>query len=307
MKVFERDMERLEGDALKNVTEAYSRVQTVYEASGVYDYRARLARALAGLGLSNDQIDQPYETLSGGEKMRVALGRFLLQKSDLMLLDEPTNHLDLDGLEWLQTHLVSTNGTMMIVSHDRWFLDHVCTSIFELESGKIYIYQGNYSASRERKRAIEENRDRTLERLETEIKRQDAVTQTMLSHRKMKSYHSREKVVRKLKDEMQALRDQKNPKRRMSFSIVSSPDKKDMNRVLLEVENLSLLTSGIVQSVSFIFARRTESRFSGRTDAENESLHILPGRRGRMMAIFDFSVILVSRLWDRRQHLTTNR
>ncbi|MGI6617393.1 MAG: ribosomal protection-like ABC-F family protein [Saccharofermentanales bacterium] len=281
MKVFERDMERLEGDALKNVTEAYSRVQTVYEASGVYDYRARLARALAGLGLSNDQIDQPYETLSGGEKMRVALGRFLLQKSDLMLLDEPTNHLDLDGLEWLQTHLVSTNGTMMIVSHDRWFLDHVCTSIFELESGKIYIYQGNYSASRERKRAIEENRDRTLERLETEIKRQDAVTQTMLSHRKMKSYHSREKVVRKLKDEMQALRVQKNPKRRMTFSVVSSTDKKDMNRVLLEVENLSLAYDRtLFQSVSFHIRAHDRVALLGPNGCGKTSLlHVLLGRR----------------------------
>lgn len=281
MKALERDMGRLEGEALINATEAYSRVQTAYEVSGVYDYRARLARTLAGLGLSNDQMEQPYETLSGGEKMRVALGRFLLQKSDLMLLDEPTNHLDLDGLEWLQTHLVSTNGTMMIVSHDRWFLDHVCTSIFELEGGKLYIYQGNYSASREQKRAIEENRDRTLERLETEIKRQEAVTQTMLSHRKMKSYHSREKVVRKLKDEMQTLRDQKNPKRRMSFSVVSSSDKRDMNRVLLEVENLSLsYERTLFQNVSFYIRAQDRVALLGPNGCGKTSLlHILLGRR----------------------------
>lgn len=281
MKVLERDMERLEGEALKDAAEAYSRIQNTYEVSGVFDYRARLAKTLAGLGLSNDQMEQPYETLSGGEKMRVALGRFLLQKSDLMLLDEPTNHLDLDGLEWLQTHLISSNGTMMIVSHDRWFLDHVCTGIYELEGGKLIEYRGNYSASREQKRAIEENRDRTLERLETEIKRQEAVTQTMLSHRKMKSYHSREKVVRKLKDEMQALRDQKNPKRRMTFSIVSSSDKKDMNRVLLEVEKLSLAYERtLFRNVSFHVRAQDKVALLGPNGCGKTSLlHILLGRR----------------------------
>ena len=281
MKTLERDMERLGGDALIDAAKAYSCVQNAYEASGVYDYRARLARTLAGLGLSNEQMEQPYETLSGGEKMRVALGRFLLQKSDLMLFDEPTNHLDLDGLEWLQTHLVSTNVTMMIVSHDRWFLDHVCTSIFELEGCKLYVYQGNYSASREQKRAIEENRYRTLERLETEIKRQEAVTQTMLSHRKMNSYHSREKVVRKLKDEMQVLRDHKNPKRRMSFSIVSSSDKKDMNRVLLEVENLSLAYDRtLFRDVSFHIRAQDRVALLGSNGCGKTSLlHILLGSR----------------------------
>ncbi len=229
--------ERAEDDAIMR---EYSLLQEQYENEGAFDYSARLARNLAGLGLSDSQMRQPYDTLSGGEQMRVSLGRFLLEPSDLMLFDEPTNHLDLDGLEWLQEYLHSKRSAMIIVSHDRWFLDQVCEKIFELENRKLYTYQGNYTKSRELKRERDALLGKTLDRLREKIAREQEVTQTMLSHRKMSSYHSREKVVRKLKNELDELRRQKNPARKMVFSFLPPANRADANRVILETENLAV-------------------------------------------------------------------
>ncbi len=234
-----RELESLMVDSDDYMIE-YGLLQEQYENEGAFDYSARLARNLAGLGLSDALMQQPYETLSGGEQMRVSLGRFLLEPSDLMLFDEPTNHLDLDGLEWLQEYLLSKHAAMVIVSHDRWFLDQVCDQIYELENKKLYTYQGNYTKSRELKHEREALLGKTLDRLKEKILREQEVTQTMLSHRKMKSYHSREKVVRKLKSELNALQQQKNPERRMVFSFLPTSDRRDKNRVLLETEDLSI-------------------------------------------------------------------
>lgn len=233
-------MEQETGESLELLVSEYSELQHLLETKGAYDYEARLSKNLSGLGLSEQQMNQPYDTLSGGEQMRVALGRLLLEPSDLLFLDEPTNHLDHDGLLWLSGYLASRRSGLIVISHDRWFLDQVCDRIFELENRKLYTYRGNYSASRQQKQEREELLHQTLGRLEERIKREEEVTQTMLSHRKMKSYHSREKVVKKLKNEMKGLEEKKNPERRMSFSFLPENSKQDKNRALVEASELSL-------------------------------------------------------------------
>ena len=239
MKALEIEINRASCQDMDSLVREHSQLQEALEAQGAYDYSARLARNLAGLGLTEAQMNQPYASLSGGEQMRVSLGRLLLEPGELLLLDEPTNHLDFDGLDWLQSYLLARQSALVLVSHDRWFLDGVCDRILELENRKLVSYRGNFSAAMEQKAQRLERLELTMNRLAGEIRRQEAVTQTMLSHRKMKSYHSREKVVRKLKDQMQELQGQKNPRRRMSFDFLPAQDKKDRERVLIEARGLA--------------------------------------------------------------------
>lgn len=239
MKALEVKINQGSCQDIDSLVREHSRLQEALEAQGAYDYSARLARNLAGLGLTEAQMNQPYASLSGGEQMRVSLGRLLLEPGELLLLDEPTNHLDFDGLDWLQSYLLARQSALVLVSHDRWFLDGVCDRILELENKKLVSYRGNFSAAMEQKAQRLERLELTMNRLAGEIRRQEAVTQTMLSHRKMKSYHSREKVVRKLKDQMQELQGQKNPSRRMSFDFLPAQDKKDKDRVLIEASGLA--------------------------------------------------------------------
>ncbi|NLA95611.1 MAG: ABC-F family ATP-binding cassette domain-containing protein [Clostridiaceae bacterium] len=282
MRVLQKEMNTAGGQALDGLVAEFGRLQQAMEDEGAYDYRARLARNLAGLGLTEKQMNQPYHTLSGGEQMRVSLGRLLLEPGDLLLLDEPTNHLDYDGLDWLQQYLLSRQAALMVVSHDRWFLDHVCSRIFELENRQLYTYRGNYSQAMEQKRERQALLGLTLDRLAGEIKRQEAVTQTMLSHRKMKSYHSREKVVEKLKDQMNQVQSQVNPDRRMAFSFLQADTKKDQDRLLVGVEDLSMaFDRPLFQEVSFIVRATDRLALVGPNGCGKTTLlHILLGRTG---------------------------
>ncbi len=238
IRLLEKEMREAGADELESLLEEFSQLQHQLEAEGAYDYPARLAKILAGLGLTGRQMEQAYSSLSGGEKMRVTLGKLLLEPGDLLLLDEPTNHLDLDGLDWLQDYLRSRRQALMVASHDRWFLDQVCDRIFELENGRLYSYRGSYSQALEQKKEREERLQVTLGRLDERIRREEELTQTLFSHRKMKSYHSREKLVRKLKEDLEALKAEKNPSRRMNFSFLPPEGKRDSQALLLEARGL---------------------------------------------------------------------
>ncbi|MDD7795290.1 ribosomal protection-like ABC-F family protein [Clostridium sp. 'White wine YQ'] len=131
---------------LEKVFKQYSEVQQKYETLGGYDKEEKLNKVSQGLKLSDDMLNKPFSILSGGEKTTVMLGKILLENPDILLLDEPTNHLDMESLEWLEGYIKQYSGTIIIVSHDRYFLDKVATSIVELEDNKSTAYQGNYSA-----------------------------------------------------------------------------------------------------------------------------------------------------------------
>ncbi len=133
-------------EALEILLDTYGRLQLAFENAGGYDYELRIQQTLAGLGLGKAQWDMPLNHLSGGQKTRALLARLLLEKPDLLMLDEPTNHLDIEGVEWLERTLREWEGAVLIVSHDRYFLDNIVDTIWEMHPDGIESFSGNYSA-----------------------------------------------------------------------------------------------------------------------------------------------------------------
>lgn len=159
------------GEMGEDVLEEYGRIQTLYEHGGGYDYQHNIKRVLQGLGFAPEQWDIPLEHLSGGQKTRVLLGRLLLEKPDLLILDEPTNHLDTAAIEWLEKTLRTWEGSLIIVSHDRYFLDRVVNQIWAMSQHEVRSYKGNYSTYVQQ-REIEWQHEETL--FSNEIARMEA-------------------------------------------------------------------------------------------------------------------------------------
>lgn len=146
MRDLEKEMKHLEGDEVQRALKKYSFMQQKYDALGGYDKEEKLSKVCKGLKLDDSFLNKEFEILSGGEKTTVLLGKILLQNPDLLLLDEPTNHLDMESMEWLEAYLKSYKGIVIIVSHDRYFLDNVVTKIIEIEDMTAKTYKGNYSS-----------------------------------------------------------------------------------------------------------------------------------------------------------------
>lgn len=219
----------------------YTTLSAKFEALGAWDFEHNLAAALAGLGLEADVLGRPVSALSGGEQMRVKLARILVKEPDLLLLDEPTNHMDVAACEWLEAYLARYKGSLIVVSHDRRFLDRVATQIAELDEGKLSLFSGNYT---DYLRIREENLFRLKKeekKLRDQLDHESEVAQTMLSHRKMTSYHSREKKVRKLSEALTAIKSQTRQKRApFSLKLIVNEDHGDPRRTLIEATNLSV-------------------------------------------------------------------
>ena len=135
-----------EPQLLEKVMLQYSNLQEEYEQAGGYSYESKIRGLLAGLGFTEADYRKKVREFSGGQQTRLALVQELLREPDVLLLDEPTNHLDIATTQWLEGYLVNYSGTVILISHDRYFLDRVCTEIWEIRAGKLYAYSGNYSA-----------------------------------------------------------------------------------------------------------------------------------------------------------------
>lgn len=146
LKNLEKAMDTLRGEGLERALKEYSRLRIEYEAEGGYQQEEKLSKICEGLNLTEEFLDRKFNVLSGGEKTTVILGKILLQNPDILLLDEPTNHLDMRSVEWLESYLKNYKGIVIVVSHDRYFLDNVVTKIIEIEDGYSEIYKGNYSS-----------------------------------------------------------------------------------------------------------------------------------------------------------------
>ena len=145
IRSLETTMATQEGEALEVTLKRYDLLNLRFEEQGGYESNSRLKGVLRGLGFSEEQWQQPFDTLSGGQRTRALLGKLLLERSDLLLLDEPTNHLDIESVEWLEDYLLNFPGAVLLISHDRYFMDKVVTKTVEIENKKSVVYHGNYS------------------------------------------------------------------------------------------------------------------------------------------------------------------
>ena len=176
----------------------YDRLTQRFEEAGGYSWKSMVSGVLNGLGFKPAQYDQCVDSLSGGEQTRLCLARLLLQKPDLLLLDEPTNHLDMETLQWLENYLAVYKGSVLVISHDRYFLDHVCTGIVEILMGSSEQYNGNYTRYIAQRQERFESRMRAYEIQQKEIERQQAIIARYRMFNREKSIRaaeSREKAL----------------------------------------------------------------------------------------------------------------
>lgn len=178
MKALEKSFETLEGNELEKSINYYGRLTSQYELEGGYEIETKINKVTEGLQITENLKELPFQSLSGGEKTRVILAKLLLEEPDILLLDEPTNHLDLETIDWLEGFLKEYKGSVLIISHDRYFLDRVVGKIIELDISRANIYEGNYSyyvLEKERRFLIDyshyQNQQKKIERMENQIKR----------------------------------------------------------------------------------------------------------------------------------------
>ncbi|MCI6006431.1 MAG: ABC-F family ATP-binding cassette domain-containing protein [Blautia sp.] len=201
MRSIEKEMKHTTGEELEALMNTYTRLTHEFELQNGYAYRSELTGVLKGLGFGEDDFDKQIETLSGGQKTRVALGKLLISKPDILLLDEPTNHLDMESITWLETYLLNYPGAVFIVSHDRYFLDKVVTKIVEIEAGEVRSYTGNYSAFALKKAQLRDAQYKAYLNQQREIRHQEAVIAKLKSFNREKSIkraESREKMLDKI-------------------------------------------------------------------------------------------------------------
>lgn len=201
LRQMEQDMKSLEGAALTELLETYNRLSTDFEHQNGYSYRSELVGVLKGLGFHEEDFSKKVETLSGGQKTRVALGKLLLSKPDIILLDEPTNHLDMNSIAWLETYLLNYSGAVIIVAHDRYFLNRVVTKVVEIDNGHVTTFLGNYSAYAEKKKQLRETALKAWMNQQQEIRHQQEVIAKLKSFNREKSIkraESREKMLDKI-------------------------------------------------------------------------------------------------------------
>ena len=201
LRTLEQDMKDASGETLESLMNTYTRLNHQFELENGYAYKSEVTGVLKGLGFGEEDFTKQIETLSGGQKTRVALGKLLLSKPDILLLDEPTNHLDMESISWLETYLLNYPGAVLIVSHDRYFLDKVVTKVIEIEAGNILSYNGNYSSFALKKAQLRDAQYKAYLNQQREIKHQEAVIAKLKSFNREKSIRraeSREKMLDKI-------------------------------------------------------------------------------------------------------------
>lgn len=253
IRTLEQEMKNSQGEQLEKLMQTYSRLTHQFELENGYAYKSQIAGVLKGLGFSEEDFTKQIETLSGGQKTRVALGKLLLSQPDILLLDEPTNHLDMESIAWLENYLLTYPGAVLIVSHDRYFLDKVVTKVVEIEAGYVRMYSGNYSAYALKKAQLRDAQYKAYLNQQREIKHQEAVIAKLKSFNREKSIRraeSREKMLDKMQrlDKPAEINDQMRLTLEPRF--ISGND-------VLTVEDLSKTFPGqtLFQNISFEIKR----------------------------------------------------
>ena len=201
LRDIEEELNNLSGDTLNARLDTYHRLTEEFDRLNGYAYESEVVGVLKGLGFLEEEFSKAVDTLSGGQKTRVSLSKLLLTKPDILLLDEPTNHLDLNSIDWLETYLVNYPGAVLIVSHDRYFLNRVVTKVLEIERGHIMTFQGNYNDYATKKQQLRDIQLKEYLNQQQEIKHQEAVIEKLKSFNREKSIkraESREKMLDKI-------------------------------------------------------------------------------------------------------------
>lgn len=235
IRQLEQDMKHLEGAELEDALERYTRMNHTFEMQDGYAFESQITGILKGLGFEESEFNRSVSELSGGQKTRVSLGRLLLSRPDIILLDEPTNHLDLNSIAWLEGYLRGYDGAVIIVSHDRYFLDKIVTKVIEIENTQATIYHGNYSYYAQKREEVRLSKYRAYMNQQAEIKHQEEVIAKLKQFNREKSIkraESREKML----DKMERLGKPQEIHDEMRLTL--TPDVESGNDVLL-VEGLS--------------------------------------------------------------------
>ena len=201
LRQLEKDMKTASGQDLENKMASYSRLSHQFELINGYAWKSEIVGVLKGLGFSEEDFQKQISTLSGGQKTRVSLGKLLLLNPDIILLDEPTNHLDMSSIAWLETYLLNYKGSVIIVAHDRYFLDRIVSKVIELDGGKSTVYPGNYSSYSEKRAQMRAIQMKAYLNQQQEIRHQEEVIEKLRSFNREKSIkraESREKMLNKI-------------------------------------------------------------------------------------------------------------
>lgn len=242
LRSIENQMKSADDTALETLMKKYSDLNHEFELNNSYAYKSEITGVLKGLGFAEEDFTLNVNTLSGGQKTRVALGRLLLSKPDIILLDEPTNHLDMESISWLENYLLNYSGAVLIVAHDRYFLDKIVSKIIELDNGNATVFSGNYTDYASKKAILRNMQLKEYLNQQREIKHQEEVITKLKQFNREKSIkraESREKMLNKMEfvDKPEILNDKMDIK--LEPNVISGND-------VLTVDNLTKGFDGTV-------------------------------------------------------------
>lgn len=242
LRSIENQMKSADDTALETLMKKYSDLNHEFELNNGYAYKSEITGVLKGLGFAEEDFTLNVNTLSGGQKTRVALGRLLLSKPDIILLDEPTNHLDMESISWLENYLLNYSGAVLIVAHDRYFLDKIVSKIIELDNGNATVFSGNYTDYASKKAILRNMQLKEYLNQQREIKHQEEVITKLKQFNREKSIkraESREKMLNKMEfvDKTEILNDKMDIK--LEPNVISGND-------VLTVDNLTKGFDGTV-------------------------------------------------------------
>lgn len=253
LRSIENQMKSADDTALETLMKKYSDLNHEFELNNGYAYKSEITGVLKGLGFAEEDFTLNVNTLSGGQKTRVALGRLLLSKPDIILLDEPTNHLDMESISWLENYLLNYSGAVLIVAHDRYFLDKIVSKIIELDNGNATVFSGNYTDYASKKAILRNMQLKEYLNQQREIKHQEEVITKLKQFNREKSIkraESREKMLNKMEfvDKPEILNDKMDIK--LEPNVISGND-------VLTIDNLTKGFDGTVlfDNISFQIKR----------------------------------------------------
>ena len=268
LRDLENSMKTASGEALETMMNQYSRLSHEFELINGYAWKSEIVGVLKGLGFTEEEFSKQISTLSGGQKTRVSLGKLLLTNPDIILLDEPTNHLDLDAIAWLEEFLINFENTVIVVSHDRYFLNKVCTQIADIDYGKIQLYAGNYDFWFESSQLMIKQMKEANRKKEEKIKElQEFIQRFSANASKSKQATSRKRALEKI--ELDEIR----PSSR-KYPYIDFRPAREIGNEVLSVEGLTKTIDGVkvLDNISFTLGREDKVALVGPNELAKTTL-----------------------------------